>query len=231
MAISIARYLLLAPLLLAGCGGGSGTAPALGLGLTTHVRAINLDPNSPAVSVEAGPYGSPVGTIGPLQSTPYAAESGGSEGVRFYNSTGTLATFDGNLLFSTYNTVALYPTSSGYGTFSLIDNQAIVPLTSGWIRIANGVSLIGGSIDVYLTPGAHTAPVTESQFLITPNGLPFGQGTIYEVRTPGTYTVTVVSALDTADLLLNQEVIVNGGQAITLYVANQVASVITVDNG
>jgi hypothetical protein len=219
----------LAPLLIVGCGAG-GPGPGLGSGYPTEqVRAIDLAPGSPALHVEIGPFGSPIGTVSGLQVTQYQSAPGGTSDVRFIDGAGTLATFTGTLIPGSYNTVAVFSQSGGYGTFSLADTGAPTGPGTSQFRIANAVSALQGSVDVYIAPGASGQPNTSSGDLVTPNGIAFGAATVYRVEAPGPYTVTVVSALDTTVLVLNQVVTLQSGKAATLYVLNGQQSTVTTD--
>jgi hypothetical protein len=216
---------------LIGCGGGAGTLPQ-GTSASVQspeVRAINLIPGSPALSVqdESNPAG--MGSVAAGQYTPYQSEGVGLNTIDFVGAQGHVAAYSGQFGGSTYSTVVVYAGAGVYGTFALDDSAAPTASGTSRVRVANAVAAAQGNANVYITAGSHTEPNTSSTNLVSGAGLPFGSATGYIAKAPGVYTVTVNSALDPTAILLNQVVTLNSATATTMYVEDQ-SAVITLDD-
>ena len=215
-------------IVVAGCGGTTET-PILGTGSNPRVRAINLVPSSPDLSVSYDNFTPPIGTASALQPpTAYSIENEGNHTVNFESSGSTIASFSGLFRLNTYYTVAVAQQSGNYRTFAFADNGSPTGQGLNQLRVAN---ILGGSssVDVYVTPGSSSNPTLTNANLVK-SGVAYGTDSGYKTVTPGQYTVTITALNTPSSVLFNQTVSVNADQAETLFVVSATQSVMGSDD-
>jgi hypothetical protein len=213
---------------LAGCGGTTET-PFLGTAQSPRVRAVNLVPASPSLTVTYDGATNPIGTVSGSQVSAYQTENEGNHTVSFLSGSSTVASYTNVFQFSDYYTTAVYEKGGLFGTFTLSDNNTPIGTGTSEIRVANAVTTASTNLDVYVTPGSGSPTLSNSN-LISGTGLAFATGTSYKTEAPGTYTVTVTPLNVPTTIILNQTIILNAGQTTTIYAQDGATSVSTNDN-
>jgi Domain of unknown function (DUF4397) len=190
-----AAALLLAGILLNGCGGSGGTADIRVLNVSVDYSTVDLyldngSSNTPTIT------GTTYGTL-----TPYKGVSGAAYTVEFTNNgvQSSLKSLQENLAARTSKTYVSYGDIGGFGFLEILENQD--PPDNGYtmVQIIDAAP-DAGSVDVYLTDPAATLADSSPTFSGVAGGV---AGSGFLTITHGTYRLRVTGAGNQSDIRLD----------------------------